>query len=960
MGSLHRQICNQHRHLQHVWFVAMTGGFQKHLFHTCFLSSFMSNNAKLRRLIASKSDISSYSNFRATPNACCSKTSHLLQTSSINTASGISTFDRTAPLLTFLKNQEENLSSLDVHELFQQIRNVCVLQGEKEARSHLEDHDVLDSLHSLNSIVLEALRQLPTRESVSFLQLLLQDKSSIGLQNVAMKLSENLIALRDRMNENEFALFVKCLQMPSSSGERFYVDLKNHVPDFDLKIMDIVQYLAEEKRLCRNIWPPLLLNLANAGVEFRLEPLPHLCQQVFQHMNQMSFDGLKTSAELISTLKKETSWYASDLLEIFRAAICEIQSPSVFTSIVCSVIDLSSSQIKEDMFDKFEVLFNPSSEHTVEDLIAMMKVSFHFESVQKLKILEKCSCLLKPLSDKMSLSQIVSFLYTCRHFYFKPDDIYNQLFNVLKENAKHLTREKDIMLAADLLSQGHTELCEDVVNKLLRILDTERRTDWSKMCSVALRVDMHHPELVLKFRERCMESLPEIQDVALLNTLARFVKLKCSPKSSAHNLLKEQFITASYRAVTPRDHSCIVSGLRKLGLTPNQIDPFVWIQMRKFLPSLAGESSRRVLSILGNFKFFHINPYDHSELFHLQRDVFHRILCKKPPKHLQLDGEEKENSSGTNEPLVPSDGSWDVHSSVTKSNVIGTSLFIHQTRMYYSDILDKIVVTVHDDVHTFTPYEIRDAVFTLASCGVSHPRLEDLCHAFAKKLVTFFDEMGPFTVVESALNLAKLQFFDAVLLRKIFVWKFLEKAEKLRLKSFMSHLLMQLNRAVCLEYPELQVPWFHHEVNMETHDWKIKWNKVKDDVYLGLCDLLGEDGVVKTGAITPYNYLVDFEFCCNIRDIVDVPSKSKKITERIAIDVLPRSSYFRNESSRLTGEIVMKRRHLEILGYRYITIPYHGWDRNLPHRSDKVNLLRKHVTEQLHLNTTEDSIFQYE
>jgi len=75
--------------------------------------------------------------------------------------------------------------------------------------------------------------------------------------------------------------------------------------------------------------------------------------------------------------------------------------------------------------------------------------------------------------------------------------------------------------------------------------------------------------------------------------------------------------------------------------------------------------------------------------------------------------------------------------------------------------------------------------------------------------------LDPFMLVFLGYSLATLGYFPEDLLKAIFNIKFLAKMDS-QLEFLCSSLnmkvqfrLMELNRAVCLECPEYQIPWFH-------------------------------------------------------------------------------------------------------------------------------------------------------
>ena len=159
---------------------------------------------------------------------------------------------------------------------------------------------------------------------------------------------------------------------------------------------------------------------------------------------------------------------------------------------------------------------------------------------------------------------------------------------------------------------------------------------------------------------------------------------------------------------------------------------------------------------------------------------------------------------------------------------------------------------------------------------------------------------------------------------------------------------MNLNRAVCLELPEAQVPWFHEKFCEDLRAGESTSNSthVQDEVYMALSEVLSNSNdVIQRDVVTPYSYMIDFliEFDTKGRPIKKRPkrrsifsfSKSKtdnssavegsNVGERVAILVLTDQAYSKHVR-RLRGFARQKVRHLEMLGYRVILVDPQQWN----------------------------------
>ncbi|XP_077131663.1 FAST kinase domain-containing protein 1, mitochondrial-like [Ranitomeya variabilis] len=232
----------------------------------------------------------------------------------------------------------------------------------------------------------------------------------------------------------------------------------------------------------------------------------------------------------------------------------------------------------------------------------------------------------------------------------------------------------------------------------------------------------------------------------------------------------------------------------------------------------------------------------------------------------------------------------------------------------------------------------------------------------------------PHLLVLVGFTLAVAQYFPEDLIKAIFNIRFLtkldseldtflpDKSAKIRMR------LMQLNRAVCLECPEYQVPWFHEEYcrQMKHREGNSK-RSIYHQIHLFLGDLFGGVNYAKMFVTTPYYYTVDFECILskNKKPIAYIEENklSANVAEvqwgqdsqmcdnkslpqgaqRVAIDFLNPVAFCRN-SSKIKGLNAMKKRHLEILGYYVVQIPSFEWNSmDLGTKETWINYLRKKI-----------------
>ncbi|KAJ4446649.1 hypothetical protein ANN_13346 [Periplaneta americana] len=106
----------------------------------------------------------------------------------------------------------------------------------------------------------------------------------------------------------------------------------------------------------------------------------------------------------------------------------------------------------------------------------------------------------------------------------------------------------------------------------------------------------------------------------------------------------------------------------------------------------------------------------------------------------------------------------------------------------------------------------------------------------------------------------------------IFTVSFLERLDEEVLNCYakasyptrIRHAMMQVNRAVCLDYPEADVPWFHEKYCEQITSLESpRQSSFRDDVYHSLVSVIGAENLVQTNKYSPYFYRIDFQVLLN-------------------------------------------------------------------------------------------------
>ncbi|KAG9271589.1 FAST kinase domain-containing protein 1, mitochondrial [Astyanax mexicanus] len=316
---------------------------------------------------------------------------------------------------------------------------------------------------------------------------------------------------------------------------------------------------------------------------------------------------------------------------------------------------------------------------------------------------------------------------------------------------------------------------------------------------------------------------------------------------------------------------------------------------------------------------------------------------------------------------------------VSQSNLPELAHFLARRNIRCTPVLDRIASVALENIHKIHYLAFEQILSPFAFLNYYSPTVDELFDVCIQRFTPHISSIDCFMLVNMAHTLAVANSFPEEVIREIFSVDFLAKLEsKLKSQSdFFNKIfgmkLMVLNRAVCLECPQYQVPWIHERFckQLQKEDSFLA-SPIQKQIHKMMGEVLGGMNYVREAVLTPYFYTVDFECVLDHRNQAVPYSKLSQLqmtknrnvhwdsgsadeerkellpgSRRIAIDFLDSESYC-NRSHHVKGEVLMRKRHLEILGYQVIQIPHFEWNSmELSNNDDWKEYLRKKLfTEQ--------------
>lgn len=468
------------------------------------------------------------------------------------------------------------------------------------------------------------------------------------------------------------------------------------------------------------------------------------------------------------------------------------------------------------------------------------------------------------------------------------------------------------------------QLIQQVASNLSKHLDMYKPLDAAKITQALLSLHCQKPELYAELRQMLIRYLHVSVVPYEISMLTRVLSQLPSPRT-------DHLIPARIDDVLPQ---CNLSDLNAFAIAITK-----WVRNgSSYQPSTAAVHVKLLqkLNMCGLERLQKANDLDLllEEIKYVGGEWFEEVLAEETMASFErLKGQ------------------------ITWSNVAELALFLTKTNCLHTGLLDQIAsVTLQhiSKIHFSATYAI---LLPFNVFNYDPPQAEDLFESCVQRSRPHFNAFDPHLLVLFGYSLALASYFPEDLIRTIFSVNFLAKLDsqldtlsdvlnmRIRLR------LMELNRAVCLECPEFQTTWFHDRYCQQLlNKGNVSIGPVQQQIHEILGQLLGGSNYVKAAVFTPYYYFTDFE-CVLDKHRKPIPYVDQNTVflskngrepwrpdkefleekylppggERVVIEFLNAKAFCKN-SHHIKGEAAMKKRHLEILGYRVIQIPHFEWN----------------------------------
>ncbi|XP_009948836.1 PREDICTED: FAST kinase domain-containing protein 1 [Leptosomus discolor] len=703
-----------------------------------------------------------------------------------------------------------------------------------------------------------------------------------------------------------------------------------------------------------------------------------LVTEAWKRLERLSLPALSKFALCLHKQRRHFSPVIGKVARIVDMKLDSIQDIRILSVLMISISDVISQSFRDRLLHKAGQLLEEKNEvhfnyaRRILRFLQNVKLRYH-------PLLEKCNKIFLKSASRLDIHSIslifglyeqlgfdnAEFRLVAKQLLSETiDDCYNpetfaKLFFTLGPMAGSKVRERLLVTAACMAEEfsGHQVL---VILKTMQKMKCRNSHLLQKMASVLHKhLDSYHVLQLVKLTQYLV--------LLRCHNLELFAKLK---------MLLVGFLKSS---VIPADTAAII---RVLAMLPSfQVEEIIMDKAAAVLPQCGLHHLNCIATALVKWNHYDQLHWPNSselcvKLLQKLNDCGFQRLQKANNLNLLLEELTHVNGEWFEEVLSEETMAMcqRLTDQITCANVSQLSLLLMKTNHRCPSLLDRIASVTVENIDKIHPFEVYFILFLFSALNYDPPANEEFFGSCIQHLTSNLSYFETHQLVLLGHVLAVAGYFPPVLIMRIFNVSFLSKLDAQlevlpdTLKQRVCSHLMKLNRAVCLECPELHIPWFHeHYCQQVFRNSSSRINPLRQHVHRMLTEILGGSRYIRLCVLTPYYYEIEFEcvlgenkkpLSYKAEDIPvdgvegihlrqDIKDEGRKAlppgAQRIALEFLD-SKAFSKDSRHLKGEPAVKKRHLEMLGYRVVQIPHFEWNSMvLSTEGEQLEYLRSHL-----------------
>nr|XP_034989311.1 FAST kinase domain-containing protein 1, mitochondrial isoform X2 [Zootoca vivipara] len=681
----------------------------------------------------------------------------------------------------------------------------------------------------------------------------------------------------------------------------------------------ILRILAENKieQMDNEALVDILYNLLRFEIEAHDSLVEELVMECWRRLNGLSMPQLSKFAMCLHDQQMYYSPLIGDIADIVNRNLDSIQDGRVLSILMVSISGVISQHFRDRLIQKAEFLLETTESAPLNNARRFVQFLRNVRLPHR-PLLDKCNQVFLQNVNQLGVDHVAIILGLYQILQFNNVELKLVAKQKLMEAMDHCNNPSSFSrLFVALAPMAGPEVREQLTKTALLMADEFDHQQTLAVTDSMQEAGLRDPQLIQKIVSLLYKHMDLYKPVELAKLAYALLLFHCS-NPEIYSKLQRLLTSCLHTNVVPANISMLI---RVLSLLPNSyMDEVIVTRMEAVMPQCNLSDLSSIATAVMKW-IRHDRPRQQSpsvqygKLLQKVTNCALERLQKANDLDLLLDELKYMSGDWFEEMLLEETmvALQRLSDQITWTNVTEFSPFFVRTSYLCVPLLDRIAaVTIQhrDKVYNSGIYSL---LLPFATLNYDPPQSEEFFEACLQQLSSCL-------ALPSTLN------------------------RRVRLR------LMELNRAVCLECPELQIPWFHERYCQHLQrKGSGSLSALQQQIHGLLGEILGGRHFAKVSVFTPYYYGIDFE-CILDKNKKPLPHTEQIVVmadlkgmhweqdglllgrkglppgaQRIAVDFLDSKAFCKN-LNHLKGEAAMKKRHLEILGYHVVQIPHFEWN----------------------------------
>lgn len=625
----------------------------------------------------------------------------------------------------------------------------------------------------------------------------------------------------------------------------------------------------------------MLYDVLRLKIEHHDTLVQHLVTEAWTRLERLQMKTLSKFAICLSDQFLQHSPLMGQITQIVSQRLDFIQDARVLTPLMISIFALVSPQLRDALLTKADTLLDKMNPFQFNDPRRVVQFLLKVRYIHR-PLLEKCNQLLLQNVSHLDAEHISITLGLYQSLQYNNSDFRvaarQRLIELVDTSTDPATFTKLFASLGPMAGQGVRERLESTALLLAEELNPHQALGVLESME---EMQCRNLQLINKIAAILFKNVETYRPVEIARITQNLILLHCQ-NPEIFSRLKAKLLHFQQGSVYPYEVTMLT---RVLSMIPSRhLDECVLSRVEAVLPQCNLNNLNTYAIVVAKWirndssyrrntssKYVHLLQSLNRCARERVRKLEHVDVLLEEVKYLSgewFDEMLLEESMVTLQRLLHQ---------ISWTNVHEVAVYLTRTNYFSAALLDRIASMTIENIDKIHYSETYAILLLFAVLNYDPLMAEDFFNACIRHFTPHISSFDPPMLVLLAYALAMADYFPDEVVREIFNVDFLAKLDA-HLETLPDALnmhirlrLMELNRAVCLECPEFQVPWFHERYCKRLQKRANRSiSPIQQQIHKMLGDVLGGINCAKVGVLTPYFYTVDFELVLD-RHLQPVP-----------------------------------------------------------------------------------------